>query len=212
MSMTPRHNARQRILDAVADLFYREGYQAVGVDRIVQETGVTKMTLYRHFPSKDDLIVTYLHESNAKFWEWIETTLKPYENSPYDQLVAFFEAVAQMSNAPGCHGCTFQNTAVELPALEHPGHRVALDHKQAVLDRLNDLAVAAGAREPEILANQLFLLMDGAWIAKRMFGPTNPAQDLVSAARVLIDAQLRPPATDRQSVATKGVQPWIPKL
>jgi AcrR family transcriptional regulator len=192
MPRTAHTPTRQRILEITADLFYREGFHATGVDTISERAGVTKMTLYRHFPSKDDLIVAYLQDANTRFWEWFETSIKAKQGSPRKQLIALFEAVARLTAEPDCHGCTFQNTAAEFPALDHPGHRAALAHKQALLERLRDLASQAGARKPEVLADQLFLLMDGAWTAKRMFGTENPARNIAAAAKALLDAHLRP--------------------
>jgi hypothetical protein len=106
--------------------------------------------------------------------------------------VATFDAVAKLADSPQCLGCTFQGTAAEFPDPEHPGHRVARAHKQAVLARLRDLAEDAGLRAPADLAQQLLLLMDGAWVAARMFGPDNPAVQVAAAAQTLIEAHQRP--------------------
>jgi AcrR family transcriptional regulator len=186
------HTSREQLLETAARLFYEHGYRAIGVDAIVAESGIGKMTLYRHFSSKDELIVAYLNEADAQFWAWFEAAIRPHEGAPHDQIVALFESAARLASAPACHGCAFQNAAAEFPALDHPGHQVALAHKQAVRGRMRDLAAQAGAREPEVLADQLLLLMDGAWIAKRMFGRKNPAQSIAQAATVLLEAQLPP--------------------
>jgi hypothetical protein len=103
-----------------------------------------------------------------------------------------FDAVGKLANDPQCLGCTFQGTAAEFPDPEHPGHRVALAHKQAVLARLGALAREADLRAPEALADQLLLLMDGAWVAARMFGPGNPSAQVAAAATALIQAHSRP--------------------
>jgi AcrR family transcriptional regulator len=180
---------RQRILDIAGDLFFRKGYRAVGVDTIVKESGVAKMTLYRHFSSKDDLIVAYLEEVNRLFWGWLEAAIRPYEGMPREQLVAVFAALEQLISSPRCYGCAFLVAASEFPELDSPGHQVALDHKQGVRDRLRDLAQQAGARAPDVLAGQLVLLMDGSFAAVRMFGPDNPGTNVLEAAKTLIDAQ-----------------------
>jgi AcrR family transcriptional regulator len=193
LARTAPSAARQRILAVAADLFYRHGFHAVGVDAIVAQSGVAKMTLYRHFPSKDDLIAAYLHAANADFWAWFEAALAT-ATTPREQLLSLFRRVAELTTAPTCFGCTFQNTAVEFPDPASPAHQVALAHKEAVRARLRDLVAAAGAEQPAALADQLFLLMDGAWMAKRMFGPRNPAAHLVAAAALLLDNQLRPPS------------------
>lgn len=180
---------RERILDAAGALFLRDGFRAVGIDTIIAQSGVAKMTLYRHFPSKDDLIVAYLEQSNVGFWGWFECTLNQATSSR-EKLLALFVAIGTMAAQPTCFGCTFQSAAAEFPSLDHPGHRTALAHKHAVIARLCELAESAGAREPQVLAEQLLLLMDGAFIAARMFGISSPAAHTAAAARALIDAQI----------------------
>jgi len=183
---------RQRILDIAGDLFFRNGYRAVGVDTIVKEAGIAKMTLYRHFPSKDDLIVAYLERVNLLFWDWFDKAIEAYEGSPREQLVAVFGALEKLVKSPQCYGCAFLVAASEFPELDSPGHQVALNHKQAVRDRLRDLAAQAGARTPGVLADQLLLLMDGSFSAVRVFGPSNPGVNVADAAKALIEAQMSP--------------------
>jgi AcrR family transcriptional regulator len=183
--------ARERILEAATRLFLRDGFRAVGVDTVVAEAGVAKMTLYAHFPSKDDLIAAYLERANEQFWHWLDAAVAGVED-PRDSLMAMFDAVGKLANDPQCLGCTFQGTAAEFPDPDHPGHRVALAHKQAVLARLGTLAQEADLRDPEALADQLLLLMDGAWVAARMFGPGNPSAQVAAAATTLIEAHSRP--------------------
>ena len=182
----------QEIVNVAGDLFFRQGYRAVGVDTIVKETGVAKMTLYRHFPSKDDLIVAYLEQVNRLMWEWLDDAVRPHAGKPREQLVAVFQALEKLVKSPECYGCAFMMAASEFPELDSPGHKVALAHKQRMRDRFRDLARQAGARQPEVLANQLLLLMDGAFAEARMFGPKNPAASVAEAATALIDVQLTP--------------------
>jgi AcrR family transcriptional regulator len=187
LSVRPERSARDRILDTASELFYRDGYHAVGIDTIVAESGVAKMTLYRHFPSKDDLIAAYLERANAEYWAWLEGEIAGL-GDPKAKAIAAFDAVAKLATSARCLGCTFQAAASEFPELDHPGHRVAVAHKQAVIDRFAGLAREAGLRDPDGLAAQLLLLMDGAWVAARMFGPQNHAADVGVAARTLIEA------------------------
>jgi AcrR family transcriptional regulator len=183
--------ARRRILDTAARLFYRDGFRAVGIDTIVAESGIAKMTLYRHFPSKDDLIVAYLEESNGRFWEWFEGAVAAHAGAPRDQLLALFAALGELATSPTCLGCTFQGVAAEFPDPEHPGHRVALAHKRAVLARLHTLAERAGARDAAALAAALLLLMDGAFVASRMFPPGHgPARHVAAAGTALLACQI----------------------
>jgi AcrR family transcriptional regulator len=184
-------NARpkDKLFQKAARLFYQHGYRAIGVDTIAVESGIGKMTLYRHYPSKDDLIVAYLKDSDETFWANFDEIVKN-AITPRDKLLAFFESLQQYASTPACYGCPFLNVATEYPEMDHPGHQVALQHKESVRARFRSLAKEAGAREPNVLADQLFLLMDGAYMASRMFGSKNPASQLASAAKTLIDAQV----------------------
>ena len=147
------------------------------------------MTLYRHFPSKDDLIVAYLKDSDDLFWKNFDQIIGDVP-APREKLLAFFQSLQDYVMTPACYGCPFLNVATEYPEQDYPGHQIALGHKQSVRVRLRQLAEEAGAQNPEMLANQLFLLMDGAYMASRMFGAKNPASHLASAAKTLIDAQI----------------------
>jgi AcrR family transcriptional regulator len=170
-------------------MFYQHGYRAIGVDTLAEESGIGKMTLYRHYPSKDELIVAYLKDSNEVFWRNFEEITKDAP-TPREKLLAFFESLQDYVNTPVCYGCPFLNVATEYPKTDYPGHQVAIEHKQSVRARFRQLAKEAGARKPEVLADQLFLLMDGAYMASRMFGTKNPASHLASAAKTLIEAQI----------------------
>ena len=180
---------KEKLFQKAARLFYKHGYRAIGVDTIAAESGIGKMTLYRHYPSKDDLIVAYLKDSDELFWHNFEEIVKDAV-TPRDKLLAFFESLQGYVKIPACYGCPFLNVATEYPDADYAGHQIALEHKQSVRARFRGLAKEAGARNPEVLADQLFLLMDGAYMAARMFGTKNPASHLASAAKVLIDAQI----------------------
>lgn len=180
-------SARERILDTAGILFYRDGFHTVGIDTIIAESGVAKMTLYRHFPSKDDLIVAYLNRGNDMFWHWIDQTIAGAQG-PAEQIIAIFETIGRQATSPQCLGCSFQGAALEFPSQAHPAHQVALAHKEAFRERLRTLAERAGLVGPAELANQLLMLMEGAWIVSRMYGPQNPAVDLVPAVKALIAA------------------------
>jgi AcrR family transcriptional regulator len=180
---------KEKLFQTAARLFYQHGYRAIGVDTIAAESGIGKMTLYRHYPSKDDLIVAYLRDSNRDFWDQFEQVTKDTP-APGEKLLAFFVALQSYVLSPDCYGCPFINVAAEYPEPDYGGHLVALEHKQSVLKRFRQLSEEAGAHQPDALANALFLLMDGAYLAARMFGPSphNPAISLAKTARQLIEA------------------------
>lgn len=190
--MTAVASGRERILETAAALFYERGFHAVGVDLVIERAGVAKTTLYRHFPSKDDLIVAYLERANEQFWTWLDAAVVP-DVSPRDRLIAVFEAVQKLACSRTCLGCTFQVTSAEFPDPAHPCHATALAHKQAVRTRLRQLARDAGADDPDSLGDALLLVMDGAFAAARMYRRASPARHVVAAAQALIDAQVRAP-------------------
>ncbi len=176
---------RDKVFQTASRLFYQNGYRAIGVDTLAAESGIGKMTLYRHYPSKDDLIVAYLKHSDELFWKNFEEITKDAPTAR-EKLLAFFNSLQEYVTTPACYGCPFLNVATEYPETDYPGHKVAMEHKQSVRKRFYQLAREAGAKKPAVLADQLFLLMDGAYMASRMFGPKNPAAHLAEAAQVLI--------------------------
>jgi AcrR family transcriptional regulator len=180
-------SARERILATAGRLFYIHGYHAVGVDTIIAESGVAKMTLYRHFATKDELIAACLERANIQVLELLDEAARSVDD-PCDKLRAMCAKVAAIATGPQCLGCVFQMSASEFPTFDHPAHRIAAAHKRALRERLLGHASAGQLRHPEELADQLLLLVDGAWVAARMFGPHNPAATLASAAAALIRA------------------------
>lgn len=181
---------KDQVFQTAGKLFYQHGYRAIGVDTIAAESGIGKMTLYRHYPSKDDLIVAYLKDSDTTFWNGFDQITKEAPTAR-EKLLAFFVSLQEYVTTPACYGCPFLNVATEYPETDYPGHQVAIEHKQSVRVRFRQLAKEAGAKKPDVLADQLFLLMDGAYMASRMFGAKNPAAHLAEAAQVLIDASIK---------------------
>jgi AcrR family transcriptional regulator len=188
--MKSKSTPKDKLFQTAARLFYQNGYRAIGVDTIAAESGIGKMTLYRHYPSKDELIVAYLEDSNELFWNRFDEITRD-ASTPRDKLLAFFEGLQAYATTPACYGCPFLNVATEYPETDYAGHQVALEHKQSVRARFRQLAKEAGARQPEVLASGLFLLMDGVYMAARMFGasPHSPAANVAEVARQLLDAQ-----------------------
>jgi AcrR family transcriptional regulator len=185
---------KEKLFQTAARLFFQHGYRAVGVDTIAFESGISKMTLYRHFPSKDDLIAAYLHEIDRDFWRYYELSTQTAV-SAREKLLAFFQALQDYVTSPACYGCPFINVASEYPEADYPGQQIALAHKQSVRDHFLHLASEAAARQPEALADALLLLMDGAYISARMYGESssNPASHVADAAMCLIDAHCSQP-------------------
>ena len=181
-------DARTRILETAGRLFGRDGYRAVGVDRIVAESGVAKMTLYRHFPSKDDLIAAYLEERAEWRFRWFEEITA--DLAPREALEQIMDGVAALATSPQFQGCAFLASASEFPEIDHPGRYLAQRHKTRIVEFLQSLATAAGAADPRGLAEDLLLVMDGAWSASRVFGEANHGQRAGVMGRALIAAAL----------------------
>ncbi len=187
-----RRTARERILETAAELFYREGIRAVGIDTIIARSGVAKMSLYRNFASKDDLICAWLEDTEGRFWSWWDGVAARHPGDPRAQLKALFAALGKWTAHPQFRGCPFINTNVEFRDTDHPGRAIAGRHARAMRGRLCDLAAAAGARDPEALAEHLLLLMQGAYAGGRMLGPDAAVRAIPSAAAVLIDTACDP--------------------
>lgn len=189
--MSEQHRpVRQRILETASQMFYRDGVRAVGIDAIIAHSGVAKMSLYRHFPSKDALVAAWLEERNAFFWRRWDKAEASGANDPRARIAAILDMVAATASHPGWRGCPFLNTGTEFPEPNHPARAVILAHKHIVQERLRTLAAAAGARDPDLLARQLQLLIDGAYAIGQSLGPDGPAGTVASAGRALIAAQI----------------------
>ena len=183
-----RRPAHERIREVARDLFYRQGIRAVGVDAIVAGAGATKMSLYRHFASKDELVAACLDDRVAAFWAWFDGVLARHPDDPRAQLRALFAGLAKRTTGKGFRGCPMTNAAIEFPEPDHPGRRVAETNKRELRARLETLARGAGAREPETLADGLLLLFEGSYASSQTFGPGGPAGRVDRIAASLIDA------------------------
>ncbi len=186
-----RPSARERIFDAAAELFYRRGIRAVGVDTIAAEADTTKMSLYRNFPSKDELVAEWLRDHDAGFWRTWDAMASRHSEDPRKQLQAAFGLLAKHVADPDARGCPMANAAVELTEGDHPARKVIEAHKANLRARLEELCKGMGARQSGLLADQLFLLMEGAEVTRQTLGPRGPARNVARAAEMLIDAHLR---------------------
>jgi len=183
--------ARERIMRAVDELFYREGVQAVGVDAVIARAGVNKMSLYRNFGSKDQLITAFLEDRNRQYWDWWDAVMQRYDGDPLRKLYGLFEELQARVTRKGYRGCPFVNLAAELSNAKHPARAVITRNKQELRRRLCELAKAADVKDPEALSESLILLMEGAYASSQTCGPGGPANSLARTAKALIDAQCR---------------------
>jgi AcrR family transcriptional regulator len=182
-------SARERVLDMASELFYAEGVRAVGIDTIVARSGVAKMSLYRNFASKDDLIVAYLAERNRRFFEWWDRSTDAGAGPPAARLRSLVAATIEKVRRPGYRGCPFLNTSAEYPDAGHPARVVIEGHKREVRSRLLGLARGIGAADPDALASQLIVLMDGVYAYPATVADPPAARAILEAADALIAAQ-----------------------
>lgn len=185
-----RRPARDRIFETAREMFYQHGIRAVGVDAIAAEADATKMTLYRNFPSKDELVAEVLREQVREYWEWWDEIMAPHAGNPRAQLEAFFDAFETKACINDVYGCPLANAAVELHELDHPARMVSVEHKREVHRRLIDLAKQAGAPDDD-LADGLMLLMEGAYVARLTLGGEGPVRAVARSARQLLDQNLK---------------------
>jgi AcrR family transcriptional regulator len=179
---------RARILAAAGELFYRHGIRAVGVDSIAEAAGTNKMTLYRHFESKDELVAEYLRQEAGKAdASWAALAAK-YPGDPLAQFRAWFAAVAAHVGDCNERGCALANAAVELPEKDHPARTVIEDFKRRQRDALVRLCADAGLSEPEMLADELHLLLEGARVTAQSIGADGLDARLVRMSEALIAA------------------------
>lgn len=190
-------SVRDRILATARELFYREGVRGVGVDTVVAQSGVAKTSLYRWFPSKDQLIAAVLEEeAKARWTGWDRTAERCADLPPREKLRTHMAAIVKFVNNPKYRGCPFMNAYAELPDPQHPGREIALAVSHELQRRVRKLVDGIeGVRDPEVLTDQLMLLIDGTLSASSCLGPDGPQKHLITAADALVDAQLGPAAS-----------------
>jgi AcrR family transcriptional regulator len=180
--------ARQRILDAAAELFYREGINATGVERLATESSVSKRTLYQHFPSKTAVVEAYLRSIQQRVEEPLQAGARTADQTPRERLLALFETPTM--RAGPLRGCPFHNAAVEAAGSMPGVQEIVRATKQHFIDALDELAKLAGAADPQLLAHQLAVLYEGAASLATSLDDPSPWTQAHTAAETLIDRAL----------------------
>lgn len=183
-----KSEARQRLLEAADRLFYRDGIRTVGIDRIIAEAGVAKMTLYTHFSSKDDLILAVLQHREERVLEFFRSAMERHAGRSRDKLRAFFAALKDWFESPGFRGCAFQNAAVELADPAHPGTQFVRDHKRRFANMLRSLVDESIGKAAARVAPAVALLVEGAIMTAVVQGTSGAAGVAQDAAIRLVDA------------------------
>jgi len=191
MAVSPR----ERLIDTATQLFYRHGYHATGIDRILAESGVAKKTLYTHFRSKDELILAALRRRDERFRNSAMRELAARTDDPAERLVLLFDILDAWFTEPDFSGCMFINAAAEYAAADEPIHAAAAEHKRLFAAYLRSQATAAGARDPDELTDQLVLLMEGAITTAHVSGPGRVAARAREVAELLVRQATTPGAT-----------------
>jgi AcrR family transcriptional regulator len=187
--------ARDKVFAVAADLFYRKGIHTVGVEEIVREADVAKISLYRSFASKDDLVVAYLEDRSRTFLRQWDEAFDRYRDNPRAQLRAIMTYIAERTTQDGYRGCPFINFCAEFPDASHPGRRVAQMTKRELHERFLGLAEALQVPRPRQLADSFLLLVEGAYAISQTLGGgrTGVGHSLVWASEALVDAQINKP-------------------
>lgn len=184
---------RDELISKALAVFYRDGFHATGMDKLVAETGISKTSMYKHFRSKEELILAALRYRDANMRNWLSRRTEELAKTPRDRLRALFEALGELLQQKDFKSCAFIRAASEYPDFGDPIHDLAAEHKRLLLGYIRGLAKQAGAPEPGRLARQLRLLIEGAVVTAHLHGPADVAADAGNAARCLIDAELGPP-------------------
>jgi len=164
-------STRERLTEAAVKRFYRDGFRNVGIDQVLSDVGISKTAFYKHFESKDDLMLAVLEMKNR----WLQDILRNMASarplpSPVDRLRGLFDVVEQFIGADDFQGCIFVNVAMEFPLPHEPAHQAAAQHKQAIEAIVCELAQQAGAANPQELAQELCLVMEGAYVTRQVTG------------------------------------------
>jgi AcrR family transcriptional regulator len=193
---------RERLLAAANELFYSEGVNTVGIDRVIERAGVAKASLYSTFGSKDELVRAYLEARYTKRQSRLLERIAQYDD-PRDKILSIYDLLAELFADPGFRGCAFLKASAEAP-LGGKILRVCHDYRAWVLDLLTQLARDAGAANPELLGRQLVLLHDGATMGASMDGDVGRAADARKLAESLLDAQTSARAAKKPSPKKRG--------
>ncbi len=156
----PEGSAERRILDSACQLFYSQGLHAVGIDRVLEEAGAAKASLYAHYPSKDDLVAAYLERQAEEWRARIAAKVRPTDGRA--GILKLFDLLDRWANSPGFRGCPFLNATEELPDPSHPGRQATRRHRAWMHELIRELVASAGLRPVDRVARALVVLYDGA--------------------------------------------------
>lgn len=203
---------REQLLDTAVQLFYRQGCHATGIDTLLAEAGVAKMTLYKHFKSKEDLVVAAAARMRDLHWARVSAFIDSHGDTPQARLLAVFDYFESWAAGEDFHGCPFVKLAIEHPAPEHPAHEAAARFKAEQQAYFLALARAAGMAHPEAFTEHYMLLVEGAVVLACITGRRDPFRTARQAASALMgSAGLAGSASPRGRSAAGPVQAVKPR-
>ena len=179
---------RSHLVNTAHDLFEQNGFHVTGIDRILEESGVAKMTLYNHFKSKDELILATLRLHDEQFRNWFMRSVEKKEKSPNKRLVAIFDVLHEWFSDKAYRGCMFLNATAEFSEIGSPIRALCAESNKLLLDYIRSIAKAAAADDPDGLAEALMLLMEGAICIAHLTGNNSSAKQAKKAAQTLVKA------------------------
>lgn len=178
---------KPQLIEKALVAFNKGGYQAVGMDRLAKETQTSKTSIYKHFATKDDLIIAVLDHRDEKFRNWFVRRVEDLADTPKDQLLAIFNALDEWFNEEDFRSCMFVRAACEFPDANHPVHKATKRHKRLLLTHITGIAEQAGAKDSGALARQILMLKEGAVLAAYIDGPDGVASSARQAAKLLVE-------------------------
>jgi AcrR family transcriptional regulator len=200
-------STRHRLAEAAARRFYRDGFRNVGIDQVLADVGISKTAFYKHFDSKDDLMLAALELKNL----WLQDTFRGAIRdrggpTPIGQLRVLMDVVEQIIGSDDYQGCIFVNASIEFPPLHEPAHAAAAQHKRDIEEIIHEIAARAGAADPRAMAGEICLIMEGAYITRHITGDPQTIDIARRVAEMVINAHLPGaalPSDDRPAGGTR---------
>lgn len=182
-----RANKRDELVQKALTVFYQNGFNATGMDMLVKETGISKTSMYKHFKTKEDLILAALRLRDELFRNMVLRRMEELSDTPKGQVLALFDALAEWFDSQEFHGCMFIKASCEFQDQNHAIRRQSAEHKLLIAEHIQKLLVEAGYGDAEALTRQLMVLKEGAIIASHVSQSKTAAEDAKTVAQMLLD-------------------------
>ena len=181
---------RDELVKGALKAFYSGGFHAIGMDRLAKETGVSKTAIYKHFRTKEELILATLRLRDEQWRNWLMRRVEALADEPRDQLLAIFDALCEWFEEPDFKGCMFIKACSEYPDRDDPIHMTSAEHCRLLRSYIKGIASRAGADDPEDLARQLLVIHEGAIVSAYLLDPKKCGADARRTAEILVKAEL----------------------